>query len=81
MEVSGQLQASAPLPPGDRASSIHLIGGWVDPRAGLVAVEERKITCPCRESNPDRPVRSRSLYRLSYPVVWNCTSADSYTSS
>jgi hypothetical protein len=25
------------------------------PRAGLVAVEKRKISCPCRESKPGRP--------------------------
>jgi hypothetical protein len=31
------------------------IGGWVGPRAGLGAVEKRKIFYLCRESNPDRP--------------------------
>jgi hypothetical protein len=34
------------------------------PRVGLDAVEYRKISCPCRESNPGRPVRSLSLSRL-----------------
>jgi hypothetical protein len=38
----------------------------VDPRAGLNAVEQRKIL-HCRISNPGRPARSQSLYRLSYP--------------
>jgi hypothetical protein len=34
-------------------------GGWVGPRAGLDA--------PTRIRSPDRPARSQSLYRLSYP--------------
>jgi hypothetical protein len=37
---------------------IHWIGGWVGPRAGLDAMEKGKNPCPCRESNPSRPVRS-----------------------
>jgi hypothetical protein len=40
----------------------HWIGGGVCPRAGLDAVEKRKISCPCRESNPGRPEHSPSLY-------------------
>jgi hypothetical protein len=28
------------------------IGVWVGPRAGLIAVEKRKISFFCRESNP-----------------------------
>jgi len=32
MEVGGQLQAPAALPPGKRP---HCIGGWLGPRAGL----------------------------------------------
>jgi hypothetical protein len=38
----------------------------VGPRAGLDAGARRKILCPCRGSNPDRPARSQTLYRLSY---------------
>jgi len=45
MEISGQLQALAGLPPG-RALGTHWIGGWVGPRAGLNAVEKRKIPSP-----------------------------------
>jgi hypothetical protein len=43
------------------------------PRAGLDAVEERKISCSCRESNHGRPARSPLLYPLSYPAsqFWN----------
>jgi hypothetical protein len=44
----------------------HWIGGWVGPRTGLDVVEKRK-SCPCLDSNPDRPAHSLSLYRLSYP--------------
>jgi hypothetical protein len=38
----------------------------VGPRVGFNTVEKIKIL-PCRESNPGRPARSLSLYRLSYP--------------
>jgi hypothetical protein len=44
---------------GDRASGNHCKGGWVDPRAGLEAVE-KILALP-------RPARSPLLYRLSYP--------------
>ena len=43
----------------------HCMGGWVGPRAGLEKV--RKISPPGTRS-PDRPARSQSLYRLSYPT-------------
>jgi hypothetical protein len=33
-------------------------GGWVGPRAGLDVTEKRKISFPCRESNPGRPACS-----------------------
>jgi hypothetical protein len=36
----------------------HCIGGWVGPRVGLT---------PTGIRSPDRPARSESLYRLSYP--------------
>jgi hypothetical protein len=52
MEVSGQLQALAALPPRERAPDIHWIGGWVGPRAVLDAVVKRKIPSPRRKSNP-----------------------------
>jgi hypothetical protein len=35
---------------------IHCTGGWVGPRAGLDTEVRGKILCPCRGSNPDRPV-------------------------
>jgi hypothetical protein len=45
----------------------HWTGGWVGPRAGLDAEVRRKTLCLCRGSNPGRPVRSQTLYWLSYP--------------
>jgi hypothetical protein len=42
MEVSGELHASAALPPRERAPGTHWIGGRVDPRAGLDAVAKRR---------------------------------------
>jgi hypothetical protein len=56
MEVSGQLHASAALPPREIAPGTHWIGGWVGPRAGLDAVVKRKISSPRRESNPRTPI-------------------------
>jgi hypothetical protein len=47
MDVSGQLHDLAALPHG-----IHWIGGWVGPRPGLDTIVKRKITIPCRDSNP-----------------------------
>jgi hypothetical protein len=41
--------------------------GWLDLRASLDAVEYRKLPRPSRESNPDSPPHSLSLYMLSYP--------------
>jgi hypothetical protein len=42
--------------PGERTPGTHWRGGWVDPRAGLHTEARGKILCPCRGSNPDRPV-------------------------
>jgi hypothetical protein len=52
--------------PEEIAPGTHLIGSLEGPRAGLGAVE-RKIILYCQGSNPGRPARSPSLYRLSYP--------------
>jgi hypothetical protein len=51
-------------PPG-----IYWMGGWVNPRAGLNHVENRKfLTLPGLELRSlRRPARSHSLYRLRYP--------------
>jgi hypothetical protein len=42
----------------ERALSMHCIGDLMGPRGGLDAVEKRKISCPCLESNPDSSVNS-----------------------
>jgi hypothetical protein len=49
--------------PGERAPVTPLTGGWMGPWTGPDAVDKRKISCPCLESYPGRPVRSPSLYR------------------
>jgi hypothetical protein len=48
-------------------ATIHWTGGWVGSRAGLDAVEERKIYFPCRESKHRRQTHSQFLYRLKNP--------------
>jgi hypothetical protein len=69
LEVNGQIQAPAALPP-RKAPDTHWIGGWVDPRAGLDDVEKRKfLNLSGLELRPfDCPSRSQSLYRLRYPA-------------
>jgi hypothetical protein len=58
MGVSGQRHAPVnpvnPVNPGERTPGTHWIGGWVGP--GLDAGARRKILCPCRGSNLDRPI-------------------------
>jgi hypothetical protein len=75
--VSGQLHAPAALPPGKRPGT-HFIGGWVDPRAGLDDMEKWKFLAYWDSNSrpPDRPARSQSLYRLSYPGSTPPTSAE-----
>jgi len=62
-EVSGQQHALAALYPRGKPY-IHFTGGWVGLRAGLDGGKSR----PHRDSIPDRPAHSHSLYRLSYPA-------------
>jgi hypothetical protein len=59
MEVSGHLHAPAALPPWKEPPVLG-------PKAGLDAVEKRKIFLPCRKSKPSRPSHSPSLNRLRY---------------
>ena len=61
--VGGQQHAPATLYPRERHGT-HFTGGWVGPRAGLDGRKPR----PHRNSIPDRPTRSQSLYRLSFPA-------------
>jgi hypothetical protein len=63
MEVSGQLPHCGNIP------RHHCIGGWICPRADIDVVWKKKISLPCRESNPDSSVAQPvawSLYRLNY---------------
>jgi hypothetical protein len=54
---------------GERSPGTYWIGGRMDPRAGLDAVECIKIACPCRKSNPDRPAHSLNyFYNGSYSL-------------
>jgi hypothetical protein len=58
-----QLHGSAVLPPRERASGMHWIGGWMGPRTG--PGDKRGTVCslsPYRDLC--RPARSQSLYRL-----------------
>jgi hypothetical protein len=55
----GEWSASRPgraFTPGERTPGTHCTGGWVGPRASLDTEARRKILCPRRGSNPDRPV-------------------------
>jgi len=61
--VSGQQHAPAALYPRERPGT-RFTGGWVGPRAGLDGGGGKSR--PHRDSIPDRPARSQSLYRLSY---------------
>jgi len=54
---------SRPFYPRERTGT-HCIGGWVGPRVGLDGCRKSR---PNRDSIPDCPARSVSLYRLSYP--------------
>jgi hypothetical protein len=56
MGVSGQRHARAKLCPEEITLDTHYTGGWVGPRADLDTEVRGKILCPCRGSNPDRPV-------------------------
>jgi hypothetical protein len=55
----GEWSASRPgraITPGERTPGTRCTGGWVGPRAGLDTEDKGKILCPCRGSNPYRPV-------------------------
>jgi 4-amino-4-deoxy-L-arabinose transferase-like glycosyltransferase len=54
----GEWSVSRPgrFTPGKKPPGTHWLGGWVAPRAGLDAVEKRKIPSLLRESNPPIPI-------------------------
>jgi len=71
MEVSGQLHAPASLPPRERATGTHWIGGWLDPRAGLDMVSERKIPSPhlCKSIQDTTSFSVHSSFVLNYSNI------------
>jgi hypothetical protein len=60
----GQRHAPAAFYPLERPGT-HCRGNWVGPRAGLDRCGKSRLH---RDSIPDRPARSQSLYRLGYPA-------------
>jgi hypothetical protein len=69
--AGGEWSTSRPgrFTPGARAPDTHCIGGWVDPRASLDDVENRKflILQGLKLRPLGSPAHSQSLYRLRYP--------------
>ena len=63
MGVGGQRHATTALPPGKTRYPLYRRLGGPQGRSGRV----RKISPPTGIRSPDRPARSESLYRLSYP--------------
>jgi hypothetical protein len=61
----GEWSASRPgrFTPRERAPRTHWIGDWVDSRAVLDAVVERKIPSPSRESNPRTSIMQPAAQR------------------
>jgi len=64
MGVGGQRHTPAALPPGKKPGT-HCIGGWVSTRVVLDWCGKSRPPIGIR--SPDRPARSESIYRLSYP--------------
>lgn len=50
-------------PPGKLATGTHCIGGWAGIGAGINIVEDRKMSCFCRVSNPGRKLKDESNSR------------------
>jgi hypothetical protein len=63
MRVGGRLHAPAALPAGNDPVHILQEAGWVP---GTVWTRAENLA-PTGIRSPDRPARSESLYRLSYP--------------
>jgi hypothetical protein len=73
--LDGVIVRVTPLPrftPEERTPDTHWTGDWVDPRAGLGTEVRGKILLPLPGIEPRSlglPVRSQTLYRLSYPAL------------
>jgi hypothetical protein len=69
LQISARLTLGpARFAPKEFAPGTNLMGGWIDHRTRLDAME-KKIYYPCRELNPAHLAQSPSLYRLSYSVA------------
>jgi hypothetical protein len=66
MQITGQLYAPAALPPGKELVTHWIRGSGGGPRAGLNAVEYRKIPCPFHKWNAGHPAHSPSLHQVRY---------------
>ena len=64
MGMGTQHHATTALPSGKKPGT-HCTGSWVGPRAGLDRCGKSR---PAGIRSSDRPARSQSLYRLSYPA-------------
>jgi hypothetical protein len=69
MGVGGQRHAPAALPPGKTLYPLYRRLGWPP---GPVWTGAEKLAPPTGIRSPDRPPRSESLYRLSYPGPTTC---------
>jgi hypothetical protein len=55
--------------PGLLTPGAHFIGGWVNIRSGLNAVERKNLHPPgLKLQSPGCPTRQQSVYQLRYPV-------------
>jgi hypothetical protein len=80
MEMSShQLHASFALPR-RKSPRYQLDRGMGGPQSDLDAMDKRKISCPCQESNASRPARSPSIYRIRYalPILFLIWSIEYY---
>jgi hypothetical protein len=68
----GEWSASRPgrFNPAERAPGADWTGGWVGSRVDLNAVVKRTISCPCWESNPGRPARTRCYNDWAIPAPY-----------
>jgi hypothetical protein len=65
MDMSHQLQAPATLPPWKQTvPGTQWIGGWVDLRVGVDAMEKKIKSCLCWESNPGHPAQEGKVTSL-----------------
>jgi hypothetical protein len=74
MEVGGQRHAPAALPPVTTQYPLYRRQGGPQGRSGRV----RNISSPTGIRSPDRPARSKSLYRLSYRGPRKCKKQNIY---